>query len=554
LHKINSHILALIILLVPLISNAQNKTLANDSLRRELHEANSADDKVQILFQLIDYYELNNLDSAVYYAEQALATTNFEDKQMALNIQNKLGIIYNNRGEYSKAVFHFLEGLKIAEQLQQPKAEIIFLVNIGAIYDRQNDFETAEKYYLQAKELVINSPDLDSSSRDNYLANIYNNLANVHGDKQDTITMMFYYDKALNHVDFKGSDYIKSVIYNNVARIQLEKYELKKAYKNISKSLELRINLHDLKGQSQCYRNLGFYYFKKHSYDSSIYSFNESIKLAKKVGSLIEVVESSKGISKVYERIGNIDSAFSKFKNFKYLSDSLYNEKRANEIARIASNYKFEKEQALIHLNQRKKELRFYIILGIMLVTTIIFGLFVIILQSRIKNSKLTNQSLELKQKSLELEKDNLNLTLDHKNREMTTKVLYLYQKNELVDNVISQLKELQINVKSENKPIVKKVIKNLSEVINQDSWKEFELRFNEVHQEFYNKLETQFPELTPNEHRLCAFLKLNMTSKEISSLTGQSNRSVDVARTRLRKKLMLTNTETGLVEFLLGL
>jgi DNA-binding CsgD family transcriptional regulator len=58
-------------------------------------------------------------------------------------------------------------------------------------------------------------------------------------------------------------------------------------------------------------------------------------------------------------------------------------------------------------------------------------------------------------------------------------------------------------------------------------------------------------PELSLNERRLCAFLRLNMTTKEIASITGQSPRSIEVARTRLRKKLNLTNSDTSLTDFL---
>jgi DNA-binding CsgD family transcriptional regulator len=61
------------------------------------------------------------------------------------------------------------------------------------------------------------------------------------------------------------------------------------------------------------------------------------------------------------------------------------------------------------------------------------------------------------------------------------------------------------------------------------------------------------FPTLTLNERRLCAFLKLQMTTKEIASLTGQSIRAVELARTRLRKKLQLTNSEINLYDFILN-
>ncbi len=81
-------------------------------------------------------------------------------------------------------------------------------------------------------------------------------------------------------------------------------------------------------------------------------------------------------------------------------------------------------------------------------------------------------------------------------------------------------------------------------------SWEEFELRFQEVHTEFYTKLSEKFPDLSTNEIRMCAFFKLNMTSKEIAALTYQSLNSIKVARYRLRKKLQLKKEE-NLLAFL---
>ena len=84
-----------------------------------------------------------------------------------------------------------------------------------------------------------------------------------------------------------------------------------------------------------------------------------------------------------------------------------------------------------------------------------------------------------------------------------------------------------------------------------EETLKEFSLRFKEVHKEFYDKLLQQFPDLTPSEIKLCAFLRLNMTSKEISELTGQRLNTLENARYRLRQKLGITNSETNLVSFL---
>jgi len=123
----------------------------------------------------------------------------------------------------------------------------------------------------------------------------------------------------------------------------------------------------------------------------------------------------------------------------------------------------------------------------------------------------------------------------------------YLYKNKSTTEKLLETLPNLKI----ENRKVLQDVILNLQSSTNNDVWQDFELRFNEVHSEFYEKLSRQFKELTPNEIRLCAFLKFNMTTKEISAITQQSARSIEVARVRLRKKLLITNTSINLVTFL---
>jgi DNA-binding CsgD family transcriptional regulator len=74
------------------------------------------------------------------------------------------------------------------------------------------------------------------------------------------------------------------------------------------------------------------------------------------------------------------------------------------------------------------------------------------------------------------------------------------------------------------------------------------------VHIEFYEKLQSKFPDLTTNERKLCAFLRLNMTTKEISAITNQSLNSIEMARHRLRKKLNIDNSQVNLTTFLMDL
>jgi DNA-binding CsgD family transcriptional regulator len=132
----------------------------------------------------------------------------------------------------------------------------------------------------------------------------------------------------------------------------------------------------------------------------------------------------------------------------------------------------------------------------------------------------------------------------------LATNVMFLLKKNEFITHTAEKLASAKKKFKEENKRIIQDVIRDLLMNTSKDVWKEFEVRFQEVHSDFYNNLNEKYPDLTPNEKKICAFLRLNMSTKDISAITYQSVRSIDMARFRLRKKIGL-ETDENLVTFL---
>jgi len=164
------------------------------------------------------------------------------------------------------------------------------------------------------------------------------------------------------------------------------------------------------------------------------------------------------------------------------------------------------------------------------------------------QRSRIRRKTLE--QKNTLLEKEKLSKDLEFKNKELTTNVLYLLKKNEFISGISKKLKTINFDSFDKDENTIGQIISELDKSISNDNWEDFEVRFQEVHVGFYNHLSKEFPTLTPNELRLCAFLRLNMTSKEIAEITFQSIDSIRTARYRLRKKLNLER-EDNLVAFL---
>jgi DNA-binding CsgD family transcriptional regulator len=147
-----------------------------------------------------------------------------------------------------------------------------------------------------------------------------------------------------------------------------------------------------------------------------------------------------------------------------------------------------------------------------------------------------------------------LDEVVEFKNREITANVVSLIKKNELLTNISKDLLEIEKKaVLDETKSAIHEIGKKIIKTRDVEIWKDFDVRFRQVHSQFYNQLISLFPDLTPSEQRLCALLRMNLNTKEISELMGLHPRSIDNARFKLRKKLNLTPKQ-NLVSFLIKL
>jgi DNA-binding CsgD family transcriptional regulator len=157
----------------------------------------------------------------------------------------------------------------------------------------------------------------------------------------------------------------------------------------------------------------------------------------------------------------------------------------------------------------------------------------------------LDMKELESNQKLMELKNDKLKQDIENKNRELAISTMSLIKKNEFLNQIKNELK------KAEN-PKINSVIKLINTNINNtDDWKFFEEAFNNADKDFLKKIKILHPDLTPNDLKLCAYLRLNLSSKEIAPLLNISSRSVEVKRYRLRKKMDLPH-EYSLTNYIL--
>jgi AraC family chitin signaling transcriptional activator len=165
-------------------------------------------------------------------------------------------------------------------------------------------------------------------------------------------------------------------------------------------------------------------------------------------------------------------------------------------------------------------------------------------------NRLLEIKELENEQELMRMKNEQLQQDFESKNRELAVSTMNLIKKNELLSMIKDDLKRSTEGGDKNVKSVITTINKNINE---DDTWDMFKEAFNNADKDFLKKIKSAHPALTPNDLRLCAYLRLNLSSKEIAPLLNISVRSVEIKRYRLRKKMELPH-ELGLVEHILSI
>lgn len=171
----------------------------------------------------------------------------------------------------------------------------------------------------------------------------------------------------------------------------------------------------------------------------------------------------------------------------------------------------------------------------------------------RLKEAEYNESILKAEKEIIRLNSEKLSAELAHKNQELTTSATNLM--NQLESNEKVRLQLDKINAKINDPEIssqLRQVIKSLQEEnLHENNWEQFEMHFNQTHQDFLQRIREEYPQLAHQEIRLLAYLRMNLTSKEIASLMNLSVRSIENNRYRIRKKMNLDQS-VNLLEYIL--
>jgi tetratricopeptide (TPR) repeat protein/DNA-binding CsgD family transcriptional regulator len=496
----------------------------------------------------------NDLDQAREYYIEA-ADKYLEENRLFEHTQCRmvLGNIELTRGQYYEAFEIYDDCIPIS--LERNFDEILphLYNNMGVIFLELKDYDQAAPSLEKAFDIFESQNDYYSSSHAaNNLAYIYHATGENEKAINKYLSLVPYYLK-------EGFWTNLAELYTSVSLIYLDQGIQEKAKEYISLSKNILDNNHDnFVGPSsmieaRAYSTASRVELLDKNYQQSIEYARKSLQLAIPNHYQGSIINSARQMSNSFYALGNADSAFVYSQLFIQYQDSIINQKGINEIGQLKMQKEFEAKLLAAELESTKinaaLERREMIYFVSVLVTLLLISLLVLLIMNQRKRVK----AALLKKDNLELAQEKLQQQVSYKNKELTLNMMYLSEKNEFITTIARKLEGIKTDSRPENRLIIQQLINELRKNNQNKSWAEFEVRFMEVHSDFYDALNKAFPDLTPNEKRLCAFLRLNMTTKEISAITHQSVVSIKMARYRLRKKLDIDRDE-NLISYLANL
>lgn len=544
-----------------------------DSIERIVRQTKDKKRQIELLLAATKQLKLTDPDKALEFASRALSLENTADYPgLRLQAMLSMGSIMAFKSQFTAGIKMALQSKDLAIKLDNKKALGDAYMVIGLIMDYQGNFIKSYESQFKALRLFESIGDQDG------IMKAQNGIGSICYSQGDYKKSLHYYSKALSLARKLHDTLQIARELSNLGILLIDQGQIKKAIEYYREAIAIHSHLGLKTRLAVNYLSLGIAFSKLKEYDSVLSNYQKSIRLLSEFKSwhslatvylhlsdyyisikdkknqlkyirlaytegtkykLRKVVYQATGaLHKYYHSEGNIDSAYrySLIQNVE--KDSIEFEKSAGKLALLEMEYGYDKKLREDKLQQQWKD--FFIIIFIVVVVA---GLIISFLF-------LSRQIVKVK--NIRLEKKQLADELEFKNKELTINVMNLLKKNEFLVEHTDRLIEIQKKAKEED---IKTDILNLITGIQRGSgehiWDEFELRFKQVHSGFYDRLLLKFPDLSSNELKLCALLKLNLSTKEICELTGQRAASLDVARSRLRKKLGLVSSQTNLVTFL---
>ena len=516
-------------------------------------------------------------DVAYKYAEQILSdldsTIVGED---VATLHDFMSEYYENTlYKFDKALYHQLRAYSIYQAMNNHPGMTRSQALLSRLYLRNGDYHNSFSYSVKALEggraigdstivreayLAMEQVDYFYNHNQEQALEYNNRVAQGYDNREEAhqcvraLNNRFNYELTRDEVNdilkrcenictqYGFNDQLLNV-YLNVAMQEFvfENYDKTEFYLDQAKPL-----ITNFKEEGYYYSALGFYYLNVGKVSQAIDALKHSITLLNNGDFDTKNVHSYFLLQDIYYNEGHFREAYESLMAFAETYTRQHNSQNIVELSKLISNMEIERneQEHLRREEQYQRQQEHNRLITIFYVLSIIILLIVgLLLHSRYR----------LERRNRELQRAKTEQELNHKNEIIKIQKLQQYQEQNNIDKLSEELGKIamlgnQREMQNQLRHIIHRLQNNTK---SGNAWAEVEMTLAGGNNAFYENLLKDFPNLTKNERKLCLFIHMKMSTKEISDITHQSLGSINVARSRLRQKFGLTGDDTSLIAFL---
>jgi tetratricopeptide (TPR) repeat protein/DNA-binding CsgD family transcriptional regulator len=480
------------------------------------------------------YVDFHLMDSVAQYLEAMKGYLDeYADSTLWAGFFSSEGFLKKTEGDYFGAIVSFQKGLDYLTTQDSENAGAIYQ-NMALAYKSLNYYEKAEFYMERALRLIQKREAWKSA---------FSSLAviKMHLEKLEESEKIHRF--VLAQEKKYGNELAMAMAYTNLANVKRRKKEYAPALQSLDSSdvlcAKLQINIGLLINKinrSEILADSGLPQMALPILQSAEVDLQSmpSVELSMEVSRLL---------ARIYDQLGSTVKSDAYFRKYITVRDSLLGDDRKTAIV----EWEFSREREMNALKndeltaallrqkfQKQTILMLTGFLAALLLSAMVF---------------LRRRQERIREKSRR-EKERLEFELELKSKELVAESMKALSVDQAKEDISDKLHTLVGGLPKTHQPLFNSLFNELRRKENDINWEEFESRFLGVYEEFFAKLKKMAPDITPSEVRICALMRLNMTTKEISRISGRTQGTVDNNRSRIRKKLGLSDDD-NLYDFL---
>lgn len=458
-------------------------------------------------------------DLGNFYIEAAKIYSDVNYFDLALDYSGKAHYLFLNKDEEKTA-----------------KIDGIF----AYIYSQLNDTKRAVSYYKKLLAFY------QKQKRKTETIKALNNLGNAYLVLSKLDSSRYYFEKGLASFETYNDPVLKAFVFSNFGKLNfLEGNNIKAENYLIEASDILRKNhIEDNKSNYQVNYNLANFYIEIQNPDKALLYAKNVGKYTAENAVSFDNTNYLRTLYKAYQLNNDYKLSTETFKKYDSIRELLNVEEKAVNVEKLKVQHDYELQKRLDKIEQDRKNMLYVVMVIILLLIVIISILLLINFRNKAEKLRLEKKLIENREKQLEIDNQMKEKMLVYKSMEQS-------KIEEIFKSLLEQVNVLKFKLKDSEIDEVSRIINNIKLNTKHDSWGDFEYHFLNIHESFYENLDRKHPGLTNYDKRLAAMLKLKLSTKEISHLLNVTPKTIENSRTRLRKKMNLTNTKEDLSQYL---